>query len=275
MNLFKKLLNQKRDEIYTFHKPEKFSSEPNYSIGIVTFEKRYNSFFKPLLKSIKSIFPNIEIIVFVNGNLNNSFNNVYRREILNYCAKFNNVYPHICTEFRSLSKLWNNILIFSSNDQCLILNDDVSLTKLFFENLSYINKVNGYKSFTINKTWSHVMLNRKQIADIGWFDERLLAIGEEDGDMQFRYEKKYNHVFPNYNIEGAVNHISEVVDKNFRKHSQTKYASFNREFINKKYVLDQIDGFKLGMNDLPVKQVINDAKQYEYESFYWENKKEL
>jgi hypothetical protein len=275
MIFLKKYFNQKRDETYNFHKPENYKSEINYSIGIVTFEKRFDNYFKPLLKSIKLFLPKIEIIVFVNGNLNNHFNNEYRKDILNYCAGFDNVYPHVCTEFRSLSKLWNNILIFSSNDQCLILNDDVTLSKLFFDNLSYINKINEYNSFTINKTWSHVMINRRQIADVGWFDERLLAIGEEDGDMQYRFEKKFKKKFPNYNIEGAINHISEVVDNNFRKHSQTKYASFNREFINKKYIVDYTNGIKLGMNELPVTQVIENSSQYEYEYFYWDHKNDL
>ena len=141
MKFFKSILNQKRDETYHFHKPDNLLQEHSYSIGIVTFEKRFDDYFKPLLKSIKKILPEIEIIVFINGNLNNEFNNKYRKEILNYCASFDNVYPHVCTEFRSLSKLWNNILIFSSNDQCLILNDDVTLTNLFFDNLSYIEKI--------------------------------------------------------------------------------------------------------------------------------------
>jgi len=275
MFFLKKILNQKREETYNFHKPPNFNSEINFSIGIVTFEKRYNNFFKPLLKSIKSFLPNVEIIVFVNGNLNNQFNNEYRKEILNYCASFENVFPHVCTEFRSLSKLWNNILIFSSNEQCLILNDDVTLTKQFFENLSYINKINEYNSFTINKTWSHVMINRRQIAEVGWFDERLLGVGEEDGDMQFRYEKKFNNNFPNYNIEGAINHISDIVDNNIKKNNLSKYASFNREFINKKYIVDYENGIKLGMNELPVTQVIENAVQYEYEFFYWDHKNDL
>ena len=246
-----------------------------YSIGITTFDKRFDDFFKPLIRSIYDYNKDIEVVVMVNAPYNGVLNIQYKKEMLLFLSNYPNVYPHFSTEFRSLSKMWNNELIFSSNNFVLILNDDVSLLPDFFNDLNKFIEQNKYKSFKINGSWSHVLLNKFEINEVGWFDERLLGVGEEDGDMEFRWCKYYNDQFKSYSSNNILNHVDNSADTNIKKHSGSKYSKFNRDFIQKKYKIDFINGELYGMNEFPVLQHIQDEKQYPFEGHYWLNKNKL
>lgn len=246
-----------------------------YSIGITTFDRRFEDFFKPLIKSIYEYDKDIEVVVMVNGPYNGVLNYEYKKEMLIFLSNYPNVYPHFSTEFRSLSKMWNNELIFSSNNLVLILNDDVTLLANFFRDLNNFIIQNNYKSFKINGSWSHVLLNKYEINEVGWFDERLLGVGEEDGDMEFRWCRYYNDQFKTYSSINILNHVDDSADTNIKKHSGSKYSFFNRDFIQKKYKIDFINGELHGMNEFPVIQEIQDEKQYPFEKYYWLNKNNL
>jgi hypothetical protein len=269
-----KILGIKDERIYT-ENTANIHTNYKYSIGISTFDKRFEKFLIPLIEKIKSAKPEIEIVLFANCNYQEPFNEAYKRNLLKLVQNYDNIFPHICSEFRSLSKLWNNELIFASNQHVLICNDDVLIEKGFWTDLEYAINLNEGRSFTINKTWSHVFLNKKEIAEVGWFDERLLGVGEEDGDMQFRWEKHFKIPFPNYNIKNISNYVDDTASDKIKKHSNSKYSKFNRSFAQKKYVEDLQNGEKLGMNTTPVVCKIPDLNQYPYENFFWENRNSL
>lgn len=247
-----------------------------YTIGITTFDNRFEKYFTPLLKSIKKYNREIEVIVAINGNLNKGFNQKYRREILQFLSDYENVYPIFFTEFRSLSKMWNTILVHSSCDNILLLNDDITIQKNFW---TYFNDaiLGPEKSFTINKSWSHVYLDRREIAHIGWFDERLLGLGEEDGDMQWRYEKNYKVKFGNFYIPFILNHVEmNDCDQEFQKtENSKKYSSFNLNFIRQKYTVDEINGEAHGLFKNKIICKNENINQYPYEEFYWENRNKI
>ena len=139
-----------------------------YSIGIVTFEHRFDKFFKPLIKQIKEFRPDIEIMVAINGEYKSDFNQTYRKDVLNFISEYPNVFPNVHTEFRSLAKLWNNLLINASNHNMLLLNDDVTISsEEFFNVLEDILELERF--FKINGSWSHTMLDRRVIAELNWF----------------------------------------------------------------------------------------------------------
>ena len=62
------------------------------SIGITTFEARFDQYFVPLLKRIREYTDN-EIVVAVNGENSRPFGEEYRRNLLKCIAEFDNVYP--------------------------------------------------------------------------------------------------------------------------------------------------------------------------------------
>lgn len=251
----------------------------NFSIGITTFDKRFETYFCPLLSQIKSSRPDIEVICTINGITNAGFPQNYRREFLNFISDYDFVYPTFFPQFRSLSKLWNHCLLTSSNDLVLVLNDDVGLHPGFFD---YLSQIDESESFTINGSWSHFMANRREIDEVGWFDERFLGIGNEDGDMSWRYNKTLGKRFKNYQLPGVVNLSPQTggqLENQRELHWQgsiTRYSSFNHYFFREKYEVDPngfSDGWTEGGNKLI--QKLDDINAHPTESFFWDRAKEL
>jgi hypothetical protein len=105
------------------------------TIGITTFQHRFDKYFIPLLSEIKRQNNDIEVIVAINGEFGIEFNDEYRSKILSFMSKYKNAFPIIYPRFRGLSKLWNNIVINSTNEHILLLNDDVTIKNNFISTL--------------------------------------------------------------------------------------------------------------------------------------------
>ena len=109
--------------------------------------------------------------------------------------------------------------------------------------------------------------------NVGYFDERLLGFGEEDGDITYRLLKMGIHV-GNIAVNGLINIVSDV------RHDHVvagigKYSNFNREFVyNYKYKPDNTSQIK-GMFDSPMAEALNNETQYPYEKFFRSNKQLL
>jgi|10_taG_2_1085330.scaffolds.fasta_scaffold00911_11 hypothetical protein len=247
-----------------------------YSVGIVTYVKRYENYFQPLIKQIKCLKPEAEIIVCVNGEYNKPFDSNYRSEILRFISNYENIFPTFHPEFRSLSKLWNTCLINSTRDHVLLLNDDLSVTSpSFFNNLDRAIVENDKKSFKINGSWSHAFLNRREVGEVGWFDERYLGVGEEDGDFEWRWNRKFKKPFENRYIDGITNHVEHKECLEGIQIINNKYSKFNHDFaFNTKYkVCDRGENF--GIMERNLVCLSETLPQHLAERFYWENKHKL
>jgi hypothetical protein len=248
-----------------------------YSVLITTFDKRFESFLMPLVAEIKTQRPNIEIILTINGPNKSIFDEVYRSNLLKYLAEFSMVFPTVFPRFQSLAKMWNRGALTASHDRILILNDDLRLRnnsgRCFFDGLEdALDAQTG--SFTINGSFSHFVADKRELIEVGFFDERLLGLGEEDGDFYWRYYQTYQREIPNVNLSLVDNVQSNLADEGYTKGIRTA-SKFNRDFIqNVKYQNTLLGGYR-GMFDKRVKQVLKDEKQYPYEQFYLENKKKL
>lgn len=245
-----------------------------YTIGITTFDLRFDNL-KALINSIRE-HSTAPIIVTVNGNMGEPCNEQYRIDSLNYFSSINNVYPVYFSELRGLAKMWNTIFIHSNTENVLLLNDDIIITdggffedlKLAFSSLQNMCKLQNtwYASF------SHFIAKKSFIREIGFFDERFLGFGEEDGDITYRYIKMFNREVPTHGARG-INHTSSEVRQNV-KAGVGKYSFFNRNFaFNEKYKLGE--GHIQGMFDKPGVELIENLPQYPYESFFESNKHKL
>jgi hypothetical protein len=248
-----------------------------YSVVITTFDKRFHECLVPLIHSIKSQRPQVEVIVMVNGRANDDFNEEFRIELLQFLSQQPNCYPTIFPNFQSLAKMWNRGILSASHDQVLVLNDDLNIRSDsnigFFDELEK-NLASGHKTFKINGSFSHFMINQWDLIQAGFFDERLLGIGEEDGDFVWRYHQHKQQEIPSIDMNYIDNTGSNLADEGFQKGIR-QYSKFNREFILKeKYQRTLLGGFK-GMFDHRVKQILPDEKQYPYEEFYRQNKHKL
>lgn len=246
----------------------------NFDIGITTFSLRFG-FVENLINQIRGLGVENNILLCINGEKDTNFDPEYRLKILKLCSDFDNIYPIFFTDVRGLSKMWNTLIIHSGCENILMLNDDIKInTDDIFQvtNDQIINhKFNSLS--LINNTFSFFLVNKRFINDLGYFDERLLGFGEEDGDIMFRVKEKYGKEVNRLSCSGIENIVSDV-RHNFIKPGVGKYSLFNREFIFKeKYSCNgDIYFFPYGIECV---KIINDEVQYPYESFYLENKEKL
>jgi hypothetical protein len=246
----------------------------NYSIAITTFDKRFEAFLIPLITSIKQERPEVEITVTVNGCCGAPFNEDYRQALLAFLATQRNCFPLVFPTFQSLAKMWNRGILNASEEQVLVLNDDLHIPtgtgNGFFDQLDQaLTQQNG--TFKINGSFSHYMISKSDLIDVGFFDERLLGLGEEDGDFFWRYHEKFGKEIPSVTLPHIDNICSDISDDGYVKGIRTA-AKFNRDYIkNIKYKETLIGGYR-GMFDKRVKKVVSDEPQYPYEAFYRLNK---
>lgn len=245
-----------------------------YSIVITTFDRRFKSHFIPLLEDIhnQSISPPNEIIVMINGPHNSEFNQDYRGQILTCLSGYENVYPTMFPNFQSLSKLWNRGILTAQHDTVLVLNDDLRLDTMFFEALEK-EIISQSSTFRINGSFSHYVMFKPELIDVGFFDERLLGLGEEDGDFAWRFYKKYGREVLSVNIPHVDNIQSDITDPGYSKGIRTA-SKFNRDFILTTKYKKSIFGHR-SMFDYKVVQQLEDISQYPYENFYRAHLKDL
>jgi len=246
----------------------------NYTIGITTFDLRFDQM-KQLINSIRA-HNNSPIIITINGNIDGPCNEEYRKNSLEYFSNISKVYPIYFTELRGLAKMINSIFIHSNTEDLLILNDDIIITDAaFFEDVN--NAFKGLQNMCLlqNKwygSFSHFLAKKSCIRELGYYDERFLGFGEEDGDITFRYIKKYNQSIPQYGARG-LNHTQSEVRQNV-KPGIGKYSWFNRNFaFSEKYKLGE--GHISGMFGEPAIELLENMSQYPYETFFAENKSKL
>jgi hypothetical protein len=215
----------------------------NYSIVITTFDKRFSEFLVPLIKSIKTERPNVEIIVTVNGSCRANFNQNFRQQLLAFLSTQHNCFPTVFPNFQSLAKMWNRGVLTASNERILVLNDDLHVsTGLgaagFFDQLDSAIIKNA-TTFKINGSFSHFVINKSELIDVGFFDERLLGLGEEDGDFHWRYHEKIGRDIPSVDLPAIDNINSDIADDGFIKGIKN-YAKFNRDYIKNVEVIAEV-----------------------------------
>ena len=251
---------------------------PMLSIGITTFVHRFEDYFIPLISKIREFDQETEIVVAINGEHQQPFDEAFRGKILHFLADHPRVFPIVFPEFRGVSKLWNSIITHASHEFILMLGDDIMITDPDFLATTKQHIIqNQGKSFTINKSFAHFVLSRKEIDQLGYFDERLLGIGEEDGDITWRYHQEFRQEFANFKIKSFKNFSDHSVrtykPTNIQCHSGTKYSLFNRNLMERKYQPDP-QGF-CGMFEQPVRLIDPGPEQYPNERFYRKNRDKL
>jgi hypothetical protein len=201
----------------------------SYCVGIITFSKRKN-YIENLISDIRSqnIIP---IYLAINCDYNQPFDNDYRKFILNLCLQYDNIYPSFYLKFRGSAKIWNDIIINSSYDNILILNDDGRVRN------NFINDIIDYKVSTNNDTilktnngWSSFVVNKKYIQSIGYFNEYYIGIGFEDNELVRRVGE-----FPSFNSKDweDLHHESKnTFPKNEENQDEKQYSSFNRNLFS-------------------------------------------
>lgn len=211
-------------------------SDLAYTIGVVTYHARFDQYFKPLIERLARIFPDVAVVAILNGHPDQTLQLKYLKEATDFLRRFNNVKYIAHTDHQSLSRCWNQVVILSNTENILILNDDTNVSELFRS--EFEPHVGENLVTTINRSWSHFLINKDAIRKVGWFDERFLGVGHEDGDYAYRMTMA-GIKLSNLACDGVRNFVAKNTDPGWQAISKTssgnKYAEVNREFFYKKW----------------------------------------
>jgi hypothetical protein len=244
------------------------------SICIVTFRQR-GEMVRKLVADIRQRVPeDVDIILAINGNNNEDMPDWYRRSMLELCMMHKNVYPIFCPEFKSLSKLWNTLVIFSKTQYNFIICDDVEYGshEIYQKVLNHINTTED-EFFTINGEFSHFVCTKNMLHKVNYFDERLSAFGEEDGDMHYKHIEATGKRIPSLSIPNIFNKAAYYFRNEKIETFVDNKPKYNREVANLMYVADP-NGIVNPMDPTktPVKKIAENTPQYPHEMFVIKNK---
>ncbi len=208
----------------------------SYSIGIVTYHARFESYFIPLIKNLSRIFPDKEIICVINGHSDKTLQISYLDKVTKFMKQYPNVRYLTYDVGQSLSKCWNQLIILSHTEKTVVLSDDVFIGDFFREQLE--ENISKYDFFAINRSFAHFVISKDIVRKVGWFEERLPRIGWEDTDYQFRlFMEKVP--YPNVKILGSLNLHTDTEGSdwvNDPTKPKSKYTYANEDFFKTKWV---------------------------------------
>ena len=230
------------------YRSPKAGGKPNdrYSIGIVTYIRRYEKFFKPLVDTLSRLFPDTEIVIAINGYYDQAEQEEYLRKITSFLEPHPNINPLVYREAQSLAKLWNQLIINSTCQKVLILNDDILVLPSFRKQLESCG-ILATNIGLLKKTWSHFLISKQIVSQIGWFDERFPGVGNEDEDYEARLALRQVPL-PSFPLPALRNVVVKTKDFSYGKEMAVvnqKYTSENKRFFNSKWELvdEPKDGF--------------------------------
>jgi len=239
------------------------ADQSDFKIVIVTFSKRFFTNCLPLIKELRASGINQEIYVGINGDNGMSYDPTLRTKFLQEISVIPNVNPVSFGSFQGLSLIWNRCIQAADSEIVIVLNDDLIVERDYV--VATLDKMTGVAKSRgiclLNSGWSHFAISTKVFQEIGWFDEKLLGIGEEDSDLTFRYEDFFGFsCFENsIHEKGLIHDSSSVFDSNLAK-GKGKYSLFNWIYIELKYNFGK--GSISGMFDRPATKQFVDVNQY-------------
>ena len=159
-----------------------------FAIGITTYSERYDSYFKPLYKSLSRIFPEVPISVAVNGHGSADDQFAYlQRFQAEICRSAPAHHRFILNDkTHGLTSLWNGLLAsVPLGLPLLILNDDLSVNG-WFRHWAEAFDWSSTSLSLLNTSWSHFVIAPSCVEQVGAFDPGFPGIGFEDMDYTAR-----------------------------------------------------------------------------------------
>jgi hypothetical protein len=242
-------------------------SERDVAFVITTFGDRLFRYCLPLVNAIRQSGITAPIIVSINGGEELANSDEIRRHFLSELSKQPNTFPVNFRSMVGLSRLWNLGIQIADSEVCVVLNDDLMLddSRAKTELLALADVAKEAGICVGNKSWSHFAISRQCIRDVGWFDERLLAFGEEDGDYAIRYREVYGAKPSQMPLSSLINVVAP--ERHELPSGEGKYALVNRLFLQRKYAFTSGQDALLD-DDLPTR-LLPDVQDYPSEAFRW------
>jgi len=253
--------------------------QENFSIVLSSFFLNFESSIKPIIKYLSDIKLNNEVYLTVNFGFKEFDKSDFRRNLIEFLIPYNNIFVSINLNFTGLSKLWNRAISNCSNDWVLILNDDITIKSSlegFFEKINLIITKKKYDLILFNNSFSCFLINKNVFEKVGFFDERLVGMGEVDIDFLFKYHKKYNASIKSFPFNelrflkiNEYDFLDEKEIANSLEKNSNPYSGYNSGFLMEKYIKSD-EGINGPFSE---KYLMKDEEynHYPYESFHRKN----
>ncbi len=207
------------------------------SVLITTFEKRFFTNALPLVRELRRQIPDIPILVFINGNLHGDHDRYLRSEFLKALSNISNIDVVCNGRMTGISRNWNLGIQLASTEQVLCLSDDIQVGFDFYKDVDLIFKRNESEGLSIVESFACFFIHRKLIDQIGWFDERYLGFGAEDGDYLWRFEEHFGIPPYRYKLDSFSHQWQE--ERGDEVAGAGKYSLANFTYNDLKYVRDE------------------------------------
>jgi hypothetical protein len=244
------------------------SSGTQCSIVITTFEARFTTCLN-MISKIREGEETRPIFVLINADSNNQYHASARSDFLRALSEFQSVFPICLGRKLGMAALWNTGVRLSGSDYIILLNDDLSVHKSTIKTTvdALLEQCESQNLVLLNDSFSHFAISRKCISLIGWFDERFLGFGEEDGDYIFRFEEHFGSRPKTIYSNGLSNHSSEIGYDEILSNVGNKYSLFNTCFLRSKYSFN--GGPHQGSFGFPATKIINELNPYPLDDYYY------
>jgi hypothetical protein len=250
----------------TKHNPQaKPSSRKSLDYGIVitTFEERQQTCCLPLVESIRKAGVVAPITVVINGNLNRPIDDARRRVFVARLYDQRNINVVDFRTIQPLSRMWNLGIQLLDAEIAVVLNDDLGVRKEHLQqDIEALVGVASEAHLAVGGpgqgSFSHFAISKSCIRQIGWFDERFVGFGEEDGDYFWRFECAFGEMPPRVPLHALTN-LSDPSTSGHRTVGG-KYSLSTEVFKEMKYAPD--DGGVLGPFQTPMIKTIEELDPY-------------
>jgi GT2 family glycosyltransferase len=237
-------------------------------ILITTFEKRQFSSALPLIQQIRGAGINYPILVFLNGNLDRNHDDHLRSLFLQEISKIKNVGILTSFEMTGISRNWNLGIQILGTELTACFSDDLVVSPNFREELDMVFDAASSAGFITIEGFAAFVISRLVIDEIGWFDERFLGFGEEDGDYVWRFIKRFGQEPPRFKSLALVHQNLQTRGEEIAGIS--KYSLFNLVWRKIKY--EEVNEGISGCFTKPQSQRFSDFAYHPMENFRRRNK---
>jgi hypothetical protein len=166
-----------------------------------------------------------------------------------------------------MAELWNTGIRLANTKRVIVLNEDLAVSKDHAKECIDMLESNllSHGLVILNDSFGHFGVTKTALIDANWFDERFLGFGEEDGDFLWRYENTTG-TKPKYVYHPGLSNVASSVGYELIASSkQSKYSSFNYEFLRVKFKFG--DGPAEGLFSKSAEERVESPKQYPHERF--------
>jgi hypothetical protein len=270
--LIVKLTNERFPKLeINFVENRRIDSEKNRGIVVTTFEKRFFSSALPLIQQLRDAGIDYPIIVVINGNLDGNHNQDLRQKFISELAKFTNLGIVTNFQFCGISRHWNLGIQLLGTEAVACFSDDLVVSRHFKNELESVFEAVKVAGLVTIEGFASFVITRELIDEIGWFDERFLGFGEEDGDYVWRYIKKFRKDPPRFKSFSLIH--QNLQSRGDEVAGISKYSLFNLAWRKTKYV-ENSEGI-FGCFTSPQIQRVSDMDYHPMETFRRENRQLL